>query len=300
MDSFDEISQVVPYLEVAHDCGQDLDTPQLYLGTETPVRLFKTHAWAPHCPPFRRCIVVLRNPRDVLVSFHRFFEGWFFEAGTVTLDDFANYFWLARDVPESRMQNASYFVHLVSWFQHAKLPPLRKNCSEREEEQSLGDCSAQQSICFVCFEDLVENLEQQVRRIAKFILSQPDGPPWQEDEDLIRLVTERATFAFMKSHESKFDEHFTKLHRNAACGLPPPVVLATSSASTRSKNGTFAPGGGGSKIRQGGVDAAQNLLSEEVRRRIDQKWKEIVSPVTGCNTYDELRIHLRQLRRGDE
>jgi hypothetical protein len=298
MESFDEISQVVPYVEVAHDCGQDLDAAQLHLGIETPVRLFKTHAWAPHCPPFPRVVVVLRNPRDVLVSFHRFFEGWFFERGTVSLDVFAKFFWLARDVPESRMQNASYFVHLVSWYQRAGLPPRRKCCSQSTDQPSLNDRSAQQSICFVCFEDLLESLEQEVRRIAKFVLSKPDGSACvkEADEQLIRLVTERSTFAFMKAHETKFDEHFTKLHRNAACGLPPPI-LSTTSAPTGSND---ALGSGGSKIRQGGVSTANTVLSDNVRTRLDEKWKDIVAPVTGCESYEELRIHLRWLQLCDE
>ena len=46
MDSFGEISAVVPWLELAHDLGQDLEAPQ----PGAPPRLFKTHAWHEHCP----------------------------------------------------------------------------------------------------------------------------------------------------------------------------------------------------------------------------------------------------------
>ena len=73
---FEEVSEVVPWLELAADQGQDLHAPQ----PGTP-RCFKTHAWREHCPKGARYIVVVRNPPDVALSFFRFFEGWFFEPG---------------------------------------------------------------------------------------------------------------------------------------------------------------------------------------------------------------------------
>ena len=41
--------QVVPFLELAADQGQDLEAPQ-YGQDEGLPRLFKSHAWAGHCP----------------------------------------------------------------------------------------------------------------------------------------------------------------------------------------------------------------------------------------------------------
>ena len=38
----------------------------------------------------------------------------------MSLDEFVRGFWLARGVPESKMQNASYFHHLLSWWEHRK------------------------------------------------------------------------------------------------------------------------------------------------------------------------------------
>lgn len=84
---------------------------------------------------------------DVVMSFYHFFQDWFFEAGQVSLEEFANEFWLSRGVPTSKMNNASYFVHLISWYQHRNDP----------------------NVLFVCFEDLKEDLETQVRRVAEFM-----------------------------------------------------------------------------------------------------------------------------------
>jgi Sulfotransferase domain len=144
--SFDEISRVIPWLELAADQGQDLNAPQYGDDQDCP-RFFKSHAWERDCPKFPKVIVVIRRPEDVLVSFYEFFEDWFFEPGMIDMDSFAREFWLARGVPATKMQNASYFVHLVSWYERRHDP----------------------NVLFVCFEDLLEDLEGQVRRIARFV-----------------------------------------------------------------------------------------------------------------------------------
>lgn len=61
---FDEISGVVPWIELAHDLGQDLGAPQPF----SPPRLFKTHAWEPHCPKGAgvKIVVGVRDPEDVV------------------------------------------------------------------------------------------------------------------------------------------------------------------------------------------------------------------------------------------
>lgn len=144
--SFDEISEVVPWLELAVDQGQDLCDPQFGHAQGSP-RFFKTHAWERDCPKFPKTIVVLRRPEDVVVSFYKFFEDWFFEPGAIALDDFAREFWLARGIPPTKMQNASYFVHLISWYERRQDP----------------------NVLFVFFEDLLEDLELQIRRVARFV-----------------------------------------------------------------------------------------------------------------------------------
>ena len=192
--SFQEISEVVPWLELAWDQGQNLEDKQ-YGEDEGKPRFFKTHAWEKHCPKFKKTIVVLRHPYDVLKSFYNFFEGWFFEAGTISLEEFAQEFWLARDVPTNRMQNASYFVHLTSWY-------------ERRDDPS---------VLFVFFEDMKDNLRKEVARIAEFVSNDRCG--FSED-NIIDIATHKSSYAFMKENSNRFDEKLSKLARNEACGLP--------------------------------------------------------------------------------
>eukprot|EP00960_Hanusia_phi_P042926 755782-Hanusia_phi.AAC.1 len=77
---FDEISEVVPWVEMAADLEQDLDAEHACLP-----RAFKTHCWYDHCPKGASCkyIVAVRDPHDVALSFFSFFQGWYFKPGEV-------------------------------------------------------------------------------------------------------------------------------------------------------------------------------------------------------------------------
>lgn len=248
---FEEISAVVPWIELAYDQGQDLAADQTPHDPRLP-RFFKTHCWYDHCPPFPKTIVVLRDPHDVVLSFYRFFEGWFFAPGSITLDAFAEEFWLGRGVPDdSKMQNASYFVHLVSWYQRAVI-----------------EANNDRKILLVCFEDLKADLPKATQKIARFISNEFYN---FDREDIIRHAVEHSTFAFMKEHESHFDEHLSKASRNEACGLPKDAGMLKT------------------KINTGRADGKRAAVSHHIKRRIDEVWTKVVLPVTGCATYDELR-----------
>mmetsp|Transcript_8692 Transcript_8692/g.12291 ORF Transcript_8692/g.12291 Transcript_8692/m.12291 type:complete len:255 (-) Transcript_8692:490-1254(-) len=246
--SFSEISEVVPWLELAFDQGQDLNAPQYGDADDLP-RVFKSHAWEPHCPKGCKRIVVLRDPMDVVLSFYKFFNGWFFEPDTVSLEEFANEFWLSRGVPQSKMNNASYFHHLMSW------------CKCRNDPDVL----------ILFFENLKENLDKEIRRIAKFMsTSKHDFTA----EEIVQSAKHRSSYAYMKSHESHFDEKLSKLARNEACGLPKTAGLSES------------------KIKRGDSGLGKESLPKSIREGILKKWSEIVEPETGCKSYEELRTSM--------
>jgi hypothetical protein len=72
--AFEEISAVVPWIESCLDIGIDPDAEQRW----SP-RAFKAHLEWERIPKGGRYITALRDPKSVLPSFYRFFEGWFFE-----------------------------------------------------------------------------------------------------------------------------------------------------------------------------------------------------------------------------
>src|SRR5204863_4185815 len=81
---FDDISRVVPWIETAADLGLDLDGAQ-----RGEPRAFKSHLSYDQVPADARYIVSVRDPRDALVSAYRFFEGWFFEPGSIDIETIA-------------------------------------------------------------------------------------------------------------------------------------------------------------------------------------------------------------------
>lgn len=178
---FDEITAVVPWLEPAHDMGIDLDAPQ----RATP-RAFKTHLTWELVPKGGRYIVAVRDPKDVLVSQFHFWEGWFFEAGSVSMDDLAEHFFLEPTMP------MRYWNHLVSWW------PQRAN----------------PNVLMLCYEDMRQDLPGTVRRVAQFM-----GVPL--DDALLDIVVRQSSFEFMRTHARQFDDHLLRQARDGACGIPP-------------------------------------------------------------------------------
>lgn len=178
---FEEISGVVPWIELAHDMGMDPDVAQV-----AAPRAFKSHVPWDLIPKGGRYIVVFRDPEDACLSLYRFFDGWFFEAGSVGLEEFARDFYLRR--PDDR----GYWYHAASWYrvrEHSDVLPF-------------------------CYEDLKADLPGVVARVADFI-------GFGGDAERIDVATRQASFAFMKANASQFDDHLTRITQDPACGLPP-------------------------------------------------------------------------------
>jgi hypothetical protein len=101
---FDEISVVVPWLEVAFDMGINLDACQI-----NP-RLFKSHLTAEEVPRGAKYIIIFRDPGKVLLSYYKFMEGWFFEPDSISLEEFAEVGFFNT----SGFDN--YWHHLKTWW----------------------------------------------------------------------------------------------------------------------------------------------------------------------------------------
>ncbi len=178
--SFDEITEAVPWIETAHDLGLDLDADQA-----GEPRAFKTHFNAGQAPPGCRYIYILREPKDVAVSFYNFMVGWFLEPGSVSLDAFVREFFLVDP------RSGNYWFHLLSWWPRRADP----------------DC------LFICYEDMKADLPGTVRRVAGFAGIEADA-------ETLAIATRQAGFDFMKAHGRQFDDHLVSDARNAVCGLP--------------------------------------------------------------------------------
>lgn len=162
---FSHILEVSPYLEELVSRRRVLHLERL----PSP-RVIKTHLSYHQLkpPPDSRVILVTREPRDTFVSchHHRELEGRFH----VDFDGFM------RTMVRGRGPFRDWFAYMRSWLPH------------RHDANVL----------WVRYEDLRDDLEAQVRRIAAFC-----GIPIEEER--LGDILHKCGFAYMKQHDAKFD-----------------------------------------------------------------------------------------------
>ncbi|CAB3991316.1 sulfotransferase domain-containing [Paramuricea clavata] len=243
--SFDDISDVVPYIEFAYDTEVDLEAEHKY-----QPRCYKTHAWYPWCPKgASKYIVIYREPCASFYSYFNFLKGWIFQPGEVLLHEFVKDYLLALGLPKKKMERASYFVHLLSWWEHRN----------------------DLNVLFLFFEDMKDDLESAVRKVAAFIGIQ--------DDERIREAVKMSSFEYMKENERKFSEVRLARCRNKSCGIPDDVVA--------------------SKVVTGSATKGRELMDDKTKEIIQAKWLEVVEKQTGFQDYNELRraFKMEQMNR---
>ena len=135
---FDEITRVIPWINIAFDMGIDIYAPQV-----AQPRAFKTHSTLKEVAEGGKYIIVLRNPSDALLSDYLFCGGMFFEKGSISLETFAREdFILGRDI----------WNHIIAFWDRRK----------------------DGNILPLCYENMKKDLPQTIERVASFIGIQLD------------------------------------------------------------------------------------------------------------------------------
>jgi hypothetical protein len=174
---FDEISRVVPWINMAHDIGIDINAPQV-----ADPRAFKTHSTLDEVPKGGKYIVVLRDPKDALLSHYHFFEDFFFEKGSIDLETFAREHYIpARDV----------FKHITALWE------------KRNDERVLP----------LCYEQMKADLPGTIERVAEFI-------GIELDDELKKIVLKQSDIKFMQEHKDQFEDHLIRKARSGPMRLP--------------------------------------------------------------------------------
>jgi hypothetical protein len=181
---FDDISRVIPWLEMAHRLGLDPNAPQ-----RGAFRAFKSHLSWQRIPKGGRYIVSFRDPKDALVSAYHFLSGWHWQPGAISLTEYARRFYLSGTAGS---QENSYWDHFVSWWEQRNNP----------------------HVLLLTYEGMKADLPTTVETIAGFLGIELDPP-------LYDTVVEQASLAFMVAHRPKFSD---PLQQAAAAreGLWPP------------------------------------------------------------------------------
>jgi len=178
---FDEITVVTPWIELAHNIGWDLEAPQV-----AEPRVYKSHLNWYDIPKGGRYICSIRNPYHMMVSLYRFFEGWWIEPGSISLET------LVRERQTVNYRERGYWHHLVSWWEQRDNP----------------------DVLLLCYEDMQADLPGTVRTVARFMNI-------ELDDQLFEIVVRQSSKEFMLAHKTHFDEHPVRFYSEKFCGLPP-------------------------------------------------------------------------------
>ncbi len=119
------------------------------------------------------------------------------------------------------------------------------------------------NVLYLVFEHMKEDLEGTIEKIAAFI-------GVELDDELRAITLEHASLPFMQKHKDRFDDAMMR---------------------AISEESILPPGSDSAKVRAGKV--GDHGLSDETVALIDEAWQEIVMPVTGFASYNDLIGSLR-------
>lgn len=179
---FDDISRVVPWIEMSPMLGIDLNARQ-----RAEPRGFKSHLSYTSIPKGARYVVSLRDPKDSFVSMYRFMEGWFLEPGAVSIEDFFDGWVRGRGA-----EGEGYWDHLLSWW------PVR----------------GEPNVMLTSYSVMTRDPAAHIRRLAAFI-----GIPL--DDELLELTVQRTGRDWMLEHKDRFDDKLMRDLSETRGGLPP-------------------------------------------------------------------------------
>lgn len=177
---FDDISRMTPW----EDAGPIADF-DMNLGQRAEPRGFKSHREYERLPAGCRYVVTLRDPRDTYVSFYRFFSGWHFEPGSVSLEEFFP-LWMTGGPG-----GCDYATHLLSWF------------ARRDEPDTL----------LATYRWAAGNRPAMIRRLGGFL-----GIAMTDDD--VERVSDMTSREYMHAHKDRFDDRMMADAFAAKVGVP--------------------------------------------------------------------------------
>jgi hypothetical protein len=180
---FEEITLRTPWTVMAYDLALDLDAEQL----GSP-RLFKSHDPYTVVPKGGRYVYVMRSPMDVLNSFHKFLLDFFdIPIERISLTEFFKSIFAG-----SGTNSGTYMSHIRSWLPHFE----------------------QDNVCVLFYEDLHQDVDTCIKRISTFLYGK------EPTADILALVKEQSSYAYMSTHKTQFDGHVELFHTKDRIGIP--------------------------------------------------------------------------------
>ena len=130
------------------------------------------------------------------------------------------------------------------------------------------------AVLWVFFEDLKEDFRGQVERVADFMEIPGDVRARRVEEAL-----QKASFEFMSKHKNQFDDNFLRKHTN-------PKKESQEGKVNKEKGGKVG------KVRKGKTGQGSQI-PRDIRKRLQEQWRQRIGTKTGCQDYDSLRKSFR-------
>eukprot|EP00210_Caulerpa_lentillifera_P008863 g8456.t1 len=162
----------------------------------------------------------------------------------------------------------------VDWFYLKPCPPydIKLNALTMESIVQAYPYRKDKNVLWLHYEDLKANLKACIKLISDFM------GIGVGNQDLLDLVEYQSSFEFMKKHNEKFSTKFNK-------------QLTKSYLQDRSEDELK---NSASKVRKGVIGEGRVEISVEQLKALDEKWKEMVTPVCGYQSYQEMRAGINK------
>ncbi|KAF8768068.1 Sulfotransferase 1C2A like protein [Argiope bruennichi] len=189
-------------------------------------------------------IYVTRNPKDCCVSYYHHMKNIPGHGFKGTFDQFFELF------ISGKIDYGDYFDHLMGWYEH-------RNDS---------------NVLFLTYEQMKENPEASVLKLASFIDEEKFAKPLREDPEKLQNVLKYSSFKHMKESFNKgMDELFTMSPEEIMkSDLPETMKKMLAATEQQSKEKPT----GINFIRKGITGDWKNYFNEDQSRRMDEKFAE--------------------------
>jgi len=259
LNSSSEIHSLSPFLEMTGaKSAEDMKMPGP-IKTHLPFRLTP---WSKEA----KYIYVSRNPKDCCVSYFHHICNMPGHGYNGTFDEFFEMF------VSGKIDYEDYFDHLLSWYPHRNDP----------------------NVLFVTYEELKEDIDSAILKMASFIDDEKYAEPIRRDPEIMNNVKKHSSFKEMKEFMNKgIEELFTMSPEALAKSDIPEAMKNTLKAlKTNEKLGDMAKKDRSNPaqfVRKGIIGDWRNYFSEDQNRRLEEKFDE---KTAGTDIPDLFKKHM--------
>eukprot|EP00210_Caulerpa_lentillifera_P006176 g5901.t1 len=193
---------------------------------------------------------------------------------------------VVRNPPDVAVSKFHYFAdwlftkgemsleEFVEWFYLKPCPPydIERNAKVMNFIVQAYPHRRDKGVLWLHYEDLKADLKECIKLISDFM------DIGVGNQELLNLIEHQSSFDFMKQHKDKFDTGFVKKLTKSE--------LEITSEEEYKKSA--------SKIRKGVIGEGKKEISPEQLKALDAKWKEVVEPICGYATYEEMRAGINK------